>query len=112
MYNRAKMKNGNHGLGSSFMKILLPSTIALSAICAIATLNCADQPKFEVASVKRMDRGITEVRSGVGEANGPRHHTQLHGPSDGHYEGRPPQSGPHGSVQGESLPHSRTFMAR
>ena len=58
MYNRAKMKNGNHGLGSSFMKILLPSTIALSAICAIATLNCADQPKFEVASVKRMDRGI------------------------------------------------------
>ena len=39
------------------MKTFL-STIALSAICAIATLNCADQPKFEVASVKRMDRGI------------------------------------------------------
>ena len=39
------------------MKTFL-SAIALSAICAIATLNCADQPKFEVASVKRMDRGI------------------------------------------------------
>jgi hypothetical protein len=40
------------------MRIVLLLTIALSAVCAIAALNGDDQPKFETASVKRMDRGI------------------------------------------------------
>ena len=48
------------------MKISLRSTIALSAICAIAALTAADQPKFEVASVKRMDRGIIHNSMGPG----------------------------------------------
>jgi uncharacterized protein (TIGR03435 family) len=48
------------------MKISLPSTIALSAICAIAALTAADQPKFEVASVKRTDRGIIKNSLGPG----------------------------------------------
>jgi uncharacterized protein (TIGR03435 family) len=35
------------------MKIASPLTISLSAICSIAALRAADQPKFETASVKR-----------------------------------------------------------
>lgn len=38
------------------MKFARPSTITLSAICAIAALSAAAQPTFEVASVKRADR--------------------------------------------------------
>ena len=48
------------------MKISLRPTIALSAICAITTLAAADQPKFEVASVKRTDRGIIKNSLGPG----------------------------------------------
>jgi uncharacterized protein (TIGR03435 family) len=48
------------------MRISLPSTIALSAICAIAAQIAADQPKFEVASVKRTDRGIIKNSLGPG----------------------------------------------
>src|SRR5664279_1179335 len=48
------------------MKISLRSTIALSAICAIAALTAADQPKFEVASVKRTERGIIKNSLGPG----------------------------------------------
>ena len=48
------------------MKIFPPSTIALFTICAIATLNAQDQPKFETASVKRMDRGIIHNSLGPG----------------------------------------------
>jgi uncharacterized protein (TIGR03435 family) len=48
------------------MKVSLRSTIALSAICAITTLTAADQPKFEVASVKRTDRGIIKNSLGPG----------------------------------------------
>jgi uncharacterized protein (TIGR03435 family) len=40
------------------MKIVLPSAIALAAICVIPALNGDDQPKFETASVKQMDRGV------------------------------------------------------
>lgn len=40
------------------MKIVLSSTVALSAVCAIATLSGGDQPKFEVASVKKVGRGM------------------------------------------------------
>lgn len=42
------------------MRISLRSTIVLSAICAITSLTAADQPKFEAASVKRIDRGIIQ----------------------------------------------------
>lgn len=38
------------------MKISLPASIAVSAICAVTPLMSADQPKFEAASVKRTDR--------------------------------------------------------
>jgi uncharacterized protein (TIGR03435 family) len=38
------------------MRISLPATIAVSAICAVIPLIGADQPKFEAASVKRTDR--------------------------------------------------------
>jgi uncharacterized protein (TIGR03435 family) len=48
------------------MRILLPSTIALSAICAIAALTGEDQPKFETASVKWMDPGIIHNALGPG----------------------------------------------
>src|SRR5215813_1735545 len=48
------------------MKIFPPSTIALFTICAIATLNSQDLPKFETASVKRMDRGIIHNSLGPG----------------------------------------------
>lgn len=48
------------------MKIPLRPPIALSAICAIAALTAADQPKFEVASVKRTDRGIIKNSLGPG----------------------------------------------
>ena len=48
------------------MRISLPSTIALSAICAIAAQIAADQPKFEVASVKRTERGIIKNSLGPG----------------------------------------------
>jgi hypothetical protein len=48
------------------MKISLRSAIALSSICAIPALTAADQPKFEVASVKRTDRGIIKNSLGPG----------------------------------------------
>jgi uncharacterized protein (TIGR03435 family) len=48
------------------MKVRLPSTVALSAICAIAALIGEDQPKFETASVKSMDRGIIHNSLGPG----------------------------------------------
>lgn len=48
------------------MNISLRSTIALSAICAITALTAADQPKFEVASVKRMERGMIHNSMGPG----------------------------------------------
>src|SRR5258708_6112364 len=48
------------------MRILLPSTIALSAICAVAALNSDDQPKFETASVKRIERGVIHNSMGPG----------------------------------------------
>ena len=38
------------------MKISLRSTLTLSAFCAIAPLRGADQPKFDVVSVKHADR--------------------------------------------------------
>ncbi len=38
------------------MRICLPATIAVSAICAVIPLISADQPNFEAASVKRTDR--------------------------------------------------------
>jgi uncharacterized protein (TIGR03435 family) len=47
------------------MKLFLPSTIAVS-ICAIAILSAEDQPKFETASVKRMDRGVIHNSLGPG----------------------------------------------
>src|SRR5258708_37533799 len=37
-------------------KISLSSTLALSAIFVVTPLMCAEQPKFEAASVKRTDR--------------------------------------------------------
>ena len=40
--------------------------MALSAICAITSLTAADQPKFEVASVKRTDRCIMKNSLGPG----------------------------------------------
>ena len=48
------------------MKIYLPPAIALSAICATAVLSGQDLPKFETASVKRMDRGIIHNSLGPG----------------------------------------------
>jgi uncharacterized protein (TIGR03435 family) len=40
------------------MKISLRQALALSAMCTVTALPGADQPRFEVASVKRADRGI------------------------------------------------------
>ena len=48
------------------MRTSLRSTIVLSAICAITSLTAADQPKFEAASVKRIDRGIIHNSLGPG----------------------------------------------
>ena len=48
------------------MNIRLTPTVALSAICAIAALTAADQPKFETASVKRMERGVIQNSLGPG----------------------------------------------
>ncbi|MGA3237827.1 MAG: TIGR03435 family protein [Bryobacteraceae bacterium] len=48
------------------MTIFLRSTIALSAICAIASLTAADEPKFEAASVKRTDQCISSNSLGPG----------------------------------------------
>jgi uncharacterized protein (TIGR03435 family) len=56
----------NSGRRPAPMKIILPSTIALSAMCAIAALSGDDQPKFEAASVKRMDRGVIHNSLGPG----------------------------------------------
>jgi uncharacterized protein (TIGR03435 family) len=44
----------------------LGRALALSAICAISSLTAADQPKFEVASVKRTERGIIKNSMGPG----------------------------------------------
>jgi uncharacterized protein (TIGR03435 family) len=48
------------------MRSLLPSTIVLFAIWTITDLTAADQPKFETASVKRMERGIIHNSMGPG----------------------------------------------
>jgi hypothetical protein len=48
------------------MRISLRWPIALSAICAITALTAAEQLKFEVASVKRTDRGIIKNSLGPG----------------------------------------------
>lgn len=48
------------------VKISLPSKLAVSAICTIAALIAADEPKFETASVKRMERGVISNSLGPG----------------------------------------------
>ena len=47
-------------------KVIPRSTIALCALCAIAALNAQNQPRFETASVKRMERGIIHNELGPG----------------------------------------------
>src|ERR1035437_9953002 len=67
LYNRSSRdEKRKPWVGHYVMKISLGSTIALSAICAITALTASDQPKFEVASVKRMDRGIIHNSMGPG----------------------------------------------
>jgi uncharacterized protein (TIGR03435 family) len=48
------------------MKSFLRSTIVPSAVCVVTSLTAADQPRFEAASVKRMDRGIIHNSLGLG----------------------------------------------
>src|SRR6185312_10307559 len=48
------------------MKVIPPSILTLSAICAIAAPNACSQPKFETASVKRMERGVIHNSLGPG----------------------------------------------
>lgn len=49
------------------MKIVLAATIAVCAICGIATVEGEEnRPKFETASVKRIDRGVIHNSLGPG----------------------------------------------
>ena len=54
------------------MKLVSPLTITLSAICSVTALRGADQPKFEMASVKRTNacEFNTSIDSAVLTLNG------------------------------------------
>lgn len=53
---RVSFKYPGREIGGLTMNTCLASAIVLSTISAFAAQNAPDQPKFEVASVKRTDR--------------------------------------------------------